>query len=776
MLDAGRFKRFLRQHDFVCDAPATIWNQGLPLGNGEIGVVLWGEGNPLILTLDKYDLWEPRQKEYDFSVFNYRNLRRLHAERKMGELNRIFEHDWRWNYAHLGVPTRIPPGRLELDFGEAAIGFEARLSLYDACAKGKVRLEGGGEARFRTFVCATRDVVVAEVRLSGGASLMEARHRASKADYSYLGYPPNEFGEERGVRWRLERMAEGREYAVAWSERRNRRGDRAVVYATIVMSNQPGRAAAAAVGRIREAQRAGAGRLYREHAAWWADFWSRSFLTVPEPRLEGLYYAEIYQVGSLARAGHSAITGEGIWAPDDRMPPWSNEYTFDLNEQLTCWPCYTSNHLENARPMLEQVWSWMPWLREFCRGFIGCEGAFLTSATTNEGKMVPGWPAANLWLGNGPWAAHHYWLHYLYSQDREFLRARAYPVMKEFMRMYLGVLEEDKDGRLHIPLSSSPETGEPGPEGTPWGADTSCDLALCRFLAETLLKVTQILGLEDPEASRWQEVLDRLAPYQADERVGLHVWKGLPLGVSHRHHTHLLAIHPLGLITIEGGEQERKLIEASLRNLIAHGTGAWCGYSFAWASLLASRAGWANLAEAMLTRFMQAFVRENSLHVNGDYKNKGCGMGGEVMTPEGGQAAAAAVLEMLLQSWNGVVRVFPAVPDYWPDAGFWRLRAEGAFLVSARREAGETKWVKIESEVGGGCRVRNPFRGAVALKDEKNGTARVLTGEILEFATEPGERYLLAAEGAPPQELSIPLPRWRRRESNWFGVQVPPRF
>jgi hypothetical protein len=217
-----------------------------------------------------------------------------------------------------------------------------------------------------------------------------------------------------------------------------------------------------------------------------------------------------------------------------------------------------------------------------------------------------------------------------------------------------------------------------------------------------------------------------------------------PLTESHRHFSHLMAIHPLGSIQWEGGERDRATILAALAELERVGTSKWTGYSFAWQASIAARARDGASAERALEIFSTAFCLRNSFHCNGDQSGKGYSdFRYRPFTLEGNFAAAAAVQEMLLQSYSGAIRLFPAVPATWKDASFETLRAEGAFLVSAEREGGEVQRVEIVSEKGGLCRLENPFPNAgFGVEGIGRDSVEIESGEV-QFATEPGQRIVL---------------------------------
>jgi alpha-L-fucosidase 2 len=786
MKRTGAAAALLTQHDFIYERAPETWHAGMPLSNARMACMVWGDGRPLVLTLDRYDLWDLRRRPVDWSTYNYANLKRLLVDaRETGDGSKVyeafgaaFETEW---YHKAVKQTRLLPGRIEIELGGAPQSYAARLDLHGAEASGAIRTHAGG-ARFRCFVDAVRDVIVAEITPTGTERVRRIGSRASKADMSHLGYPPPEDGATGPVQWRLQRQTGGGEYTVAWTVVKPAGRSRThTLYCTIASSRERGGTVAEAVARAEEAARLGAARLRREHAAWWEAYWSKSFVTLPDAHIENLYYSQLYYLACLSREGSGfGQGGLGIWCPDDAFPGWANQHCYDMNYEMSSWCTFASNHLEMARPMAEDLWRWHPGRREFCRRFYGCDGATLNSGVDHDGWNVPGWYCADLWPGCGPWACHTLWTIYLHSRDKEFLRERAYPLMRDYMGQYAGLLEKWEDGKWHVPWSPSPEWQNN--EAAAWGQDDSGNLALIRWLGGALLEAERVLGIESPESAHWRDILANLAPFHEDA-TGLMLMKDKPLDASHRHFSHLLAIYPLGVVTVEDTDRERDLIERSLGNIVYRGMGAWCGYSIAWMAAMSARTGRARRAHALLKLFADTATVENAYHANGDVGGKGIMHSGFViLTPEGGLAAAAAVLEMLIQSWRGVIRVFPAMPPQWADAGFDRLRAEGAFLVSARRAKGSTAWVRIESEAGGACRVRNPFASAdgrpcaVRLRNLRTGAERRLAGRELRFATNPCEAFVLTAWGDKRPVASPPRFRRGPDSTNWYGLKQRPRF
>jgi alpha-L-fucosidase 2 len=269
----------------------------------------------------------------------------------------------------------------------------------------------------------------------------------------------------------------------------------------------------------------------------------------------------------------------------------------------------------------------------------------------------------------------------------------------------------DAAGHLALPLSSSPEIHDNSLRAwlTPM---SNYDLALIRWLFGALGSMARELGKPE-EAARWAATLGQMAPPAVDEATKvLRVSPDESLTASHRHFSHLMSVHPLGTLSVEGSQRDRDVVLASLDNLASLGTKQWVGYSFSWAACLEARAARAERALAYLSTFVKAFILRNGFHVNGDQTKSGLSnFTYRPFTLEGNFAAMQAVHEMLLQSWGGTVRVFPAMPTAWAAASFERLRTEGGYEVDATRKGGQATRVSVTATQPGTLRLRDPFDG-----------------------------------------------------------------
>lgn len=777
-LSDDQIRDYLSRHDPIWEVAPTQWNTGIPLANGHIGALIWGDGSPLKITLDKYDCWELREQVPDPEVFNYRHLREL------VEAGEEEQCDWdlnqAWRRPEKPHPTRLPMPRVEVHLPDAA-EFSARLRLHDATAQGVIRC-GEADLKWQAWIADSSNLLLIELAVGEGAAREDIEVAVSldhldeeaRRTLATWGYEPPQTGcEDDGARWLRLRFPAGGEYVVAWCLHEVSR-DRMLLGVAVLSHNDAADPRSAALALARDAVRTEA-ELYQEHVQWWAQWWRACWLTLPDRFLENLFYVEMYKLGCSSRPGGLPITLQGLWTADGVMPPWSGDYHLDMNVEESYWPIYTSNHLDAGLPLYETFSKCLPRWREECRSFFGFDGIWSGCAIAPDGSHVHGYHGVEFWPGNAAWLAHHYWLHWLYSCDDDFLRDHALPIMRGAMQTYMNLLEEGDDGLLHIPLGYSPEWGEGSVSR--YGPDPSCDIALIRWLGKSLLEATELLGLDDdPERARWQETLERLTDFPTGDG-GLMVTARDPLYESHRHHSHLMAIHPLGVLTIEQGEQQRALINASITRLIREGTGRWTGWSWPWASLIASRAGFGNMAYEMLRQY-RAFITPNTFHINGDPRVFGLSHARySPMTLEAGFCAAAAIMEMLLQSWDDVIRVFPTVPDCWGDVQFENLRAQGAFLISARMKGGRVCWVRITAGADRLCRVRNPWPEDEVVVESED--ARLfLADDTLSWRASRDVTYVLYPANArpSPEEVEPVISQVDVEECHWFGVKRVPRF
>lgn len=739
-----------QENDMVFNDLATRWDEAVPLGNGMLGSLVWQEGNTLRFSLDRADLWDKRPVENFLKPeFRFQWMYQRILEGDIQSVQKLIDAPYDTNPA----PTKIPAGRLEFD--QSAFGKVKNVRLDIGKALCIVNWDRG--AILKTFIHATEPVglfIIQGVDKNVRPHLVpppfgEKEEQTQNADslnthkLSALQYPAPEI--ENGENHQSYRQAGwgGFEFAIycAWEFA----DEETLIGAWSIQSSD------AAKNSLQEAQKSVRHALERSyddrlktHEKWWDRYWSHSSIAIPDTVIEAQWYREQYKFGSASRRGAPPITLQAVWTADNRqIPPWKGDFHHDLNTELSYWPCYSSNHLEEGLAFLDWLWKSKSVFEQYTKRFYEIPGMNVHGVTTIEGEPMGGWNQYSCSPTTAAWLAHHFYLHWRYSLDRDFLKKRAYPWIHDVALFLQNHSIQDENGKRKLPISSSPEINDNRLQAW-FHTTTNYDLSLVRWIFQAAAELADELG-NHTDAEVWRNNLAEWPDLaRSDEDGRLLVAPDYPLHESHRHFSHLMAIHPLGLIDISQGNKDRETIDASLAELERLGPDYWCGYSYSWLGSLYARAGEGEKAANALRTFAECFCSINTFHLNGDQSKSGKSkMTYRPFTLEGNFAFAAGVQEMLLQSHTGVIRLFPAIPKSWQDASFQTLRAEGAFLLSATMQNRNVQKVEIIPEKGGVLKMQNPFTGknyvALGIKpsdiQEKDG--------ILEIKTRQGKSFEL---------------------------------
>lgn len=708
--------------DLVFPSLAPSWDEGIPLGNATVGALVWKKDSSLRLSLDRTDLWDMRPTD-SLSGNNYRFAWVKEQIRKKDYLpvQQKFDHP----YDRMPAPSKIPGAALE--FSLNGLGEPSQVKLYLNNALCEATWEDG--TQMQTFVHSTEPVgwfvfrnlktrlepaliapTYAKTGTSGEASPVSGQ------DLQRLGYRQGTVTRKQN---RLVYHQEGYgnfsyEVAVSWKQEGN------TLYGTWSVTSSL--CADQAPNETEEAMQRGVEQDYQTHLAYWNHYWSQSSVTLPDPILQKQYQNEMYKFGSATRENSYPISLQAVWTADNgKLPPWKGDYHHDLNTQLSYWPTYIGNHLSEGMGYLNTLWNQRDTYKRYTRQYFETEGMNIPGVCTLTGEPMGGWIQYAMSQTVGAWLAQHFYLHWKYSADREFLKERAYPFLKEVAVYMEQNSTVDSKGTRKLEFSSSPEIYDNSLQA--WFTDmTNFDLSLMHFLFGTAAELAGELGL-DKEAGHWAELKSQLPDFDLDAEGSLTFAKGFPYNDSHRHFSHALAIHPLGEIDWNDGEKAQNIIRATLKKLQDYGPDYWTGYTYSWFANMQARAFNGEEAAKALRTFAECFCLKNTFHVNGDQSGTGKSrFTYRPFTLEGNFAFASGIQEMLLQSHTGTIRIFPAIPESWKNVSFENLRAMGAFLVSATRENGQITKLRIYSEKGGELKIISPA-----------------DGKLLQYKTRPGE-------------------------------------
>lgn len=725
-------------HNLVFNELATVWDEAIPLGNGMVGNLVWQKEGKLRFSLDRADLWDLRPMEnIDFGKWKFKDVYEHWKADKYEEVQKAFDVP----YDRSPAPSKIPAGALEFDISK--LGKIKQVSLDVETAICTVEWENG--TKLTTFVHAEKPVgwykfenlpETINIELISPAYNREGsgeRADQSTGDLNQLGYPQGEITKGDNSFTYMQKGWGGFAYQIH-TEWQNNENEMTGCW-SVSSENDGWIPSPKAIENVAVAENSGYENSLNGHLNWWQNYWSQSSISIPDSLLERQYYLEMYKFGSVARADAPPISLQAVWTADHgKLPPWKGDFHHDLNTQLSYWPSYTGNYLGLEKGFLNWLWKYRPAFKKYTHDYFGVEGMNVPGVTTLEGEPMGGWIQYSMGQTVASWLGHHFYLHWKYTMDRDFLEQRAYPWIKDVAVFLDEVSVKGENGKRKLLISSSPEIFNNSREA--WFFETTnFDLALIRWTYEKAAELASELGLTG-ESAHWNKILSEWPEIDVDAETGLTFAPGFPYAESHRHFSHLMAFHPLGLIDVSKGEADRQIIENTLRNLEKNGPDYWTGYSYSWEGNLYARAFDGEKAAEALRIFAECFCLKNSFHVNGDQCKTGHSkFTYRPFTLEGNFAFASGIQEMLIQSHTGVVKLFPAIPANWKDASFNQLRTYGAFLFSAKMQNGAVSKVEITAEKGGKLVLENPFAGQEFKTDFKYD----VNGNNLVFETKPGE-------------------------------------
>lgn len=718
---------------------------GVPLGDGVTGLLVWGE-TTLNLTLARAGFWDHRGANPVLENTTYAEVRQLLQDDREDAIRTLFAGP-----AHR--PGQLGGGRLEITFSPGVQPRRADLDLVTGLLS--VVLSDGSTCLIR--LARGRELVHLETAAPFQATLRPLWDLSRDSLAARGISAPERWSEADPLAGGgfLQTLPQDAPLALAW--RRLPGGLR--------LASALGAEARRAVGTRLAATDDEATSRAAADARWWADYWAAiPSLTLPDPELQQLYELGCYKQAGLTPPGAPAATLQGPWMEDYQLPPWSNDYHFNINLQLVYAPAYATNRLEHLDPLWAMLRAWLPRMRRQGERFFGRSGALLLPhAVDDRGEVIGAFWSGTIDHACAAWVADMAWRHYRFSMDESLLRDLAWPLLEGAFEGFWAMLEPvEVDGcpRLRLPVSVSPEFSDGTLRGT-WGPDSSFQLAALHLTARHLTAAAHILGL--PADPRWARVAVELPAYatapvhperaaESPRRIAL--WPDRELPQSHRHHSHLAALWPFG--TIDPFDPAHKeTVAHSLNRLMQLGAGEWVGWSIPWTAQLFLRCDLADAAVLWLKWWRLLYTNEGhgTLH-NADFPGGSGWHDGslfhpgfrkeqpyvwEVMQSDAGMAAVATVLDLLVHARADTLHVLPRLPKGWRELAFDGIRTEGAFLVGATVREARVVELRITSLRGAPLRLAHGLGSSWTLDDE----ASPRSTPVLETATRSGQHLIL---------------------------------
>lgn len=757
---------YVARHDIVYQSPMKVPVEGMPLGNGKMGGLVWTQDRGIEFQIHKDDIW---------------------SNAEAGHSGRVPRH----------------AARVRLDFGAPVFSWIHALNNF----QGRLSLERGeasfasqsnfGDVQVRTWLAQDRNVWVIECEGSEDAAPVTAHlERIGSRAFAFWysggfdrqpgtaqgGSNPQVASDGRTVL--LTEKGSGMDFVVgmrvagngkARAERLNRFSGEVfspsskcrilVAVATAEDSPNPAQAVQALLDG---AEKAGVEQMRKTKDEWFSRFWNKSFVHLGDDYLENLWYLRRYLMGCGSRGKYPVIFNGGLWRWNRDVTNWVSPHHWNMQQQY--WGLCAQNDVDLMRPYWETYnrMAEKPGMKNLAAARGAKNDAILLSemhdfngvmVDQNRGDMVHAFTQAAQ-------VASRFWEVYEFTKDKEYLRKTAYPFMQRAANFYLQKLTWD-DGRKVFTMNGSVyEDGNGfGPAKEP-----ESDREYIEDLFLSCIAASKELGIQGEHVAKMQHVLDHLWPrlyvnspkYPAGEVIaptngGRYEPQGWAVGG--------LAAFPSGNIGIDRRESKEGKAVANF----VKGTASM--YSHHPTPVVAARMGMGDDALRLLktgVQTMQYFPSGLMFNCTGypdniyqlDHKSNmvgrinllwkdfyQCGM-------ETTSLVSLALTEMMLQSNEGKIRVFPAVPGEWRDKEMaFKLLARGGFLVAADWKKGAVGSVGIASRSGGECVLQNPWPGkAVEVRKGANGAAvavREKGADVIAFDTVANGQYRVVPAGAP---------------------------